>query len=488
VVDAHGTHVAGIIAATRDNRRGVAGATDRATLMTVKFIGTDGGPVSRAVQAISYASANGAKVINASWGGPDNSQALQQAIAASPAVVVAAAGNEGKSNDAVPEFPASYALSNVISVAAIDNVGRLAPFSNRGALTVDVGAPGADIGSTVPPGLLRHLQRHVHGGAARHGRRRDGALGAPDLTAGEVVSLLKSTVQPLESLRLTTTSGGLIDAEAAVRAALAGAAPVPEPNVVTPPTGPSEPAQAQPEQACPDGIPSATFRDVVDNVHADAIDCAVWYELVRGTTATTFSPAVPVTRGQVASLLAGLVARAGRLPATAPNAFTDDEGSPHEANINKLASLGIISGVGDRRFAPERAGDAGPVRHDPGRRPGVPDPDDAASPADPVHRRPVHHPPAGHREGLHRRAGEGDVRDDVLAQRVDASRPGRLAGGPGAAGAGDRGRPGVEELLAPPWSERVALRPSCWVATGRNATPDARGPGRGCVRGPRGTL
>lgn len=356
VVDAHGTHVAGTVAATRNNNQGVAGATNRAELMAVKFIGPEGGATSDAIRAIDYASDNGALVINASWGGPDSSQALQQAIAASPAVVVAAAGNEGKDNDVAPEYPANYQLGNLISVAAINNVGDLADFSNRGRLSVDVAAPGADIGSTVPNGGYDVFNGtsmaapHVAATAALIRSLR------PDLTAGEVVSLLKNTVQPLESLRLTTSTGGLIDMEAAVRGALAGAEPASEPDVLLPvllpPNGDSD--QAQPEDACPDGIPSAAFADVVDNVHADAIDCGVWYELIRGTSPTTYTPALAVNRGQTASLLAGLVARAGRLPDSAPDAFTDDQGSVHESNIDKLASLGIIKGVAADRFAPDR--------------------------------------------------------------------------------------------------------------------------------------
>jgi hypothetical protein len=107
-------------------------------------------------------------------------------------------------------------------------------------------------------------------------------------------------------------------------------------------------------RACPDGIPSSGFSDVLGNIHLGAIDCTVWYGLVRGTSASTFSPATPLSRGQIATLLAGIVQRAGRLPVDARNAFDDDNGNVHEANINKLTALGIINGVGERRFAPER--------------------------------------------------------------------------------------------------------------------------------------
>ena len=353
--DEHGTHAAGTVGAVRDNARGVAGTTRRAQLMAVKFIGPTGGSTSNAIKAIDYASAQGAAVINASFGSPTRSQTLEQAIARSPAVLVAAAGNEGANNDLAPQYPASFSLANVVSVAAVDNTGGLAPFSNRGRFSVDLGAPGVNIASTVPAGRYGYLSGtsmaapHVSGVAALVRSLR------PDLSPGQVVSLIEATVRPLPSLDSTTRTGGLLDAEAAVRAAL-GESPV---NAqLTPPgtgaPGTSTGGQAQPVRACPDGIPSSGFSDVLGNIHLGAIDCTVWYGLVRGTSASTFSPATPLSRGQIATLLAGIVQRAGRLPSQAPNAFDDDNGDVHEANINKLTALGIINGVGERRFAPER--------------------------------------------------------------------------------------------------------------------------------------
>jgi subtilisin family serine protease len=356
-VEDHGTHVTGIAGAQRDNGIGIAGTTDRIQLMAVTFLAPDGAAsASAAVDAITYASDNGAQVINASFGGPSNNRALERAIASSPAVVVAAAGNEGKDNDLQPEYPASYALANLVSVTAINSTGGLPAFSNRGRTSVDLGAPGVDIVSTVPNGRYAFLSGtsmaapFVAGAAAMVRSVR------PDLSAGEVVALLEGTVRPLESLRLTTSTGGLLDAEAAVKAAIGGGTPVVAPQAPPAPSvaPPSQPGPAQPRRACPDGIPSSGFADVVGNIHLGPIDCGVWYGLIRGTSATTYSPATSLTRGQIASLLAGLVNRAGRLPASAPDAFDDDNGNVHEANINKLASLGIISGVGNRRFAPER--------------------------------------------------------------------------------------------------------------------------------------
>ncbi|MBI4849225.1 MAG: S8 family serine peptidase [Nitrospirae bacterium] len=148
---AHGTHVAGTIAATGNNALGITGVMWHAKIMPLRFLGVGGsGTTADAVSAILYANAKGAHVINNSWGGTGYSQALKDAIDASPAVVVCAAGNSGTNNDTTPFYPASYTSPHVISVAATDHNDALAYFSNYGASTVDLAAPGVNIYSTVP--------------------------------------------------------------------------------------------------------------------------------------------------------------------------------------------------------------------------------------------------------------------------------------------------------------------------------------------------
>jgi len=147
----HGTHVAGIIAAEANNVNGVAGVNWSARIMPLRFINSFGvGTTSDAVLAMEYANAKGADVINNSWGGGGYSQALKDAIDVSPALVVCAAGNEGSDNDTIPHYPSSYPSDNVIAVAATDNTDKLAIFSNFGATSVDVAAPGQDILSCIP--------------------------------------------------------------------------------------------------------------------------------------------------------------------------------------------------------------------------------------------------------------------------------------------------------------------------------------------------
>jgi subtilisin family serine protease len=149
--DDHGTHVAGTIAAKGNNALGVTGIAPNVKIMTLKFIGPDGsGSTSDAILAIEYAKKMGVKITNNSWGGPEYDQALKDAIDKSNILIVAAAGNEGLNNDQEPGYPASFDSPNIISVAAIDNSGNLADFSNYGSISVDIAAPGTSILSTVP--------------------------------------------------------------------------------------------------------------------------------------------------------------------------------------------------------------------------------------------------------------------------------------------------------------------------------------------------
>ncbi len=158
--DPHGTHVAGTIAAEGNNNVGVVGVHWWAQIMPLKFLGPDGsGSTSNAIKALDYAVANGAKISNNSYGGVGGyslsfSLALKKADTAGH-LFVAAAGNGGADgigddNDTTPSYPASYDVPNVVSVAATDNKDALAGFSNYGATSVDLAAPGVAIRSTLP--------------------------------------------------------------------------------------------------------------------------------------------------------------------------------------------------------------------------------------------------------------------------------------------------------------------------------------------------
>ncbi len=151
--DDHGTHVAGIIAASADNGIGIAGVASNVDvkIMSLKI---NGGPkgtgsLDSAVKAIQYATMMGADICNLSWGTSQYSLTLKQAIEESDMLFVAAAGNSGDDNNTMPIYPASLDLSNLISVTFIDPAGELTKLSNYGSSTVDLAAPGEDIFSTV---------------------------------------------------------------------------------------------------------------------------------------------------------------------------------------------------------------------------------------------------------------------------------------------------------------------------------------------------
>lgn len=163
VGDDHGTHVAGTIGGVGGNIIGVAGVCWNVKLLNAKFLGSQGGTTANAIKAVDYFTTlknKGVNIVatNNSWGGGGLSQGLQDAIERANTagiLFIAAAGNGGSdgigdNNDAVANYPSNYPNANVIAVAAITSSGAISSFSNYGITTVDLGAPGSGIWSTVP--------------------------------------------------------------------------------------------------------------------------------------------------------------------------------------------------------------------------------------------------------------------------------------------------------------------------------------------------
>ncbi|HEX8096710.1 MAG TPA: S8 family peptidase, partial [Pyrinomonadaceae bacterium] len=186
--DDHGTHVSGTIGAVGNNGTGVVGVNWQVSLMPLKFLKKGGGDDANAIKAVLYAkkmrdlwaSSGGAKganvrVLSNSYGGGGFSQAFLDAIKSagdSGILFVAAAGNEGANNDSSPHYPSSYEASNLIAVASTTSSDTLSGFSNYGATSVNIAAPGSGIWSTTPKNTYSSYSGtsmatpHVSGAAA----------------------------------------------------------------------------------------------------------------------------------------------------------------------------------------------------------------------------------------------------------------------------------------------------------------------------------
>jgi subtilisin family serine protease len=231
----HGTHVAGIIAATGNNGLGVIGIAWNTAVIPVKCLDSQGnGYLSYLVNALDYVATLKDQgypivVVNMSLGTNESSDALKRAVervASRGILLVAAAGNNfGQNNDEVPSYPANTESSSVISVAATTASGTLAGFSNYGPKTVDIAAPGANILSTVPP-LLKGASYEFIDGTSMSAPIVSGvaalvAAANPDATAELIRDVILSTVTPLRSLKGKVVSGGLVDAYSAASVGVA---------------------------------------------------------------------------------------------------------------------------------------------------------------------------------------------------------------------------------------------------------------------------
>jgi len=266
----HGTHVAGTIGARGNDGRGVSGVSWRVSLLPVRVLRPDGsGSVSDAIAGYWYAVRAGARVINVSLGGSGLSRAEADAIAgARDTLFVVAAGNDGTDNDAVPKYPCNHPAANIVCVAATGRDDALAGFSNFGAASVDLAAPGEDIVSTHSDGgyAIRTgtsmAAPHVAGVAALLFARLPGA------SVAEVKGRLLGGVDPRTSLGGRTVTGGRLNAFGALSSSAPGrppaeSQPVSSPGIVPlpsllpgqPPSPPAPPAPP-PVPASPSTVPA----------------------------------------------------------------------------------------------------------------------------------------------------------------------------------------------------------------------------------------
>ena len=223
----HGTHCAGIIGAEGNNNFGIAGINWNVQIMPLKFLSAGGsGTTKDAIEAINYVidrkkKGVNVRVISASWGSTQKSKALEDAIrrAGDEGIMfIAAAGNNGDDGDKRPHFPAGYNLPNVISVAALDRNDRLASFSNYGAKSVHIAAPGKEILSTWLNGEF-----YVASGTSMATPEVSGVAALilstnPNMSVKELRTRLFNSVDKLDTLKGKVSTGGRINAAKAVGA------------------------------------------------------------------------------------------------------------------------------------------------------------------------------------------------------------------------------------------------------------------------------
>ncbi len=231
----HGTHTSGTIGAVGNNNLGVVGVNWTARIMGLKFLNFTGqGATSAAIDTMEFArqvkrqfagtaTPVDVRVLSNSWGSGTYSQALLDEINLTnldEMLFVASAGNSSANNDVVPSYPANYNAPNIISVAATTSSDTLAGFSNYGANTVHLGAPGQSINSTVRAGGYNYFSGtsmaapHVSGAALLT------LSVCPSLNTAALKNAILNNVDHLSSLQGYTITGGRLNVDKALRSCI----------------------------------------------------------------------------------------------------------------------------------------------------------------------------------------------------------------------------------------------------------------------------
>lgn len=220
-LDVHGTHVSGIIGAQGNNALGVTGVNWNVSLMAVKATDRQGffstADIARGLQYVRMMRDEfgvPVKVVNGSFGGFSPSEVEFEAIKAlrdSDILFIAAAGNENQNIDRNSIYPASYPLTNIVSVVATDQKGSRAAFSNYGLVNADIGAPGVGVLSTLPQASYGRLDGTSMATPIVTGAIALAVSMRPELSASELRAALFDSARPTAPLANTTSTGRFLD-------------------------------------------------------------------------------------------------------------------------------------------------------------------------------------------------------------------------------------------------------------------------------------
>ncbi|HEX2404015.1 MAG TPA: S8 family serine peptidase [Acidimicrobiia bacterium] len=318
--EAHGTRVAGVVAASV-NGVGAVGVAPEARIMAIRACEDGGCLTSDIANGIHFAIDNGADVINLSVGAIVTSGgAVESAVARARSrnvTIVAAAGNEGVNLDQLPPgqvmVPGGLPHSNVVAVAATTRRDQLAGFSNYGPNIVDIAAPGSAIATTDPGG------DHVLG---------EGTSFSAPVVAG-VAALLLSQDPGIGHQELIARIKAFAD----------------RPGNLT--------SNVEAGRVNAGSTLTRRFVDTAGSVFVKAIDHLASINVTQGCDPPQnihYCPAGLVTRGQMAVFLT----RAFNLPQTSTDFFEDDEGAFFEDAANRMAAAGLSTGCAPNRYCGTR--------------------------------------------------------------------------------------------------------------------------------------
>jgi len=216
--NSHGTHVSGIIAATQNNKKGIAGIASRAKIMAIRSIPSDGDELDiDVIESLIYAAKNGAKIINCSFGKSENEGGLAVRDALNfihknyDVLVIAAAGNDSKNIDHKYIYPASYDSENLLVVASTTAGGSKSYFSNHGKVSVDIAAPGSEIHSTIPQNKYKSYSGTSMASPTTAGVAAEVLSTYPQLSAVQLKKILLDSSTPVTRFEQFVLSGGRVN-------------------------------------------------------------------------------------------------------------------------------------------------------------------------------------------------------------------------------------------------------------------------------------